>query len=142
MTHVFSPAEREAFLAEPRVAVVSIARDGRPPLSVPIWYAYTPGGEVGLWMEADTAKARALTASRAYSLVVHDEQRPYRYVSVSGPVTRMSPIAWETELLPLIRRYLGGADADRYIAALGGPAGVADDLFVCMRPTHWRAEQL
>lgn len=142
MAHVFSPAEREAFLAAPRVGVVSIARAARAPLSVPIWYAYAAGGEVGLWMEADTAKARALAVAGCFSLCVHDEVRPYRYVSVSGPVTSMAPIDWERELLPLIRRYLSAAEAEPYIAALDGPAGVADNLFVRMRPAHWRAEQL
>jgi hypothetical protein len=142
MAHVFSSAEREALLAEARVAVLSIGRAERPPLSVPIWYAYSAGGEVGLWMEADTAKARALAVSRRFTLVVHDEVRPYRYVSVSGPVIAMAPIDYERELLPLIRRYLNGAEAEHYIAALGGPQGVADNLFVRMRPNHWRAEQL
>lgn len=140
MSHVMSPAEREAFLAEPRVAVFSVARGARAPLSVPIWYAYAAGGEVGLWMEAGTPKARALAASGCFSLVVQDGTRPYRYVSVSGPVTAMAPIDWQHELLPLIHRYLAGADAERYIASLGGPAGVADNLFVRMRPAHWRAE--
>ncbi|MBX9607874.1 MAG: pyridoxamine 5'-phosphate oxidase [Gammaproteobacteria bacterium] len=142
MSHVMTKAEREAFLAEPRVGVFSVARAGRPPLSVPIWYAYAPGGEVGLWMEADTPKARALHASGCFSLVTQDGTRPYRYVSVSGPVVAMAPIDWHAELLPLIRRYLTGADADSYIASLGGPAGVADNLFVRMRPAHWRAEVL
>ena len=40
-----SKEEREAFLAEPRIGVVSVAGDdGRPPLAVPIWYGYDPGG--------------------------------------------------------------------------------------------------
>lgn len=142
MSHVMLPAEREAFLAEPRVAVFSVARPARAPLSVPIWYAYAPGGEVGLWMEADTPKARALAGSGCFSLVVQDGTRPYRYVSVSGPVTAMAPIDWERELLPLIGRYLAGAEAASYVASLGGPAGVADNLYVRMRPTHWRAEVL
>ena len=60
MSHVFSAAGREAFRAAPRVAVFSIARETRAPLRVPIGYVYTAGGEVGLWMEADTPKARAL----------------------------------------------------------------------------------
>lgn len=142
MAHIFSVAERESFLAQPRVAVLSIGRAAQAPLSVPIWYAYAPGGDIGLWMEAGTAKARALAASPFFSLVVHDEVRPYRYVSVSGPVTAMAPIDWERELLPLIRRYLRGTEADGYIASLGGPEGVADNLYVRMRPAHWRAEQL
>ncbi len=142
MSHVFSAAEREAFLAAPRVAVVSIARKTRAPLSVPIWYAYTAGGEVGLWMEAGTPKARALAVAGCFSLCVHDEVRPYRYVSVAGPVTSMAPIDWEQELIPLIKRYLSGAEAQTYIASLDGPAGVASNLFVRMRPQHWRGEQI
>jgi uncharacterized protein len=39
--------ERQAFLAEPHIAVISVASDdNRPPLTVPIWYAYEPGDNV------------------------------------------------------------------------------------------------
>ncbi|MDP9366069.1 MAG: pyridoxamine 5'-phosphate oxidase family protein, partial [Chloroflexota bacterium] len=38
--------EREAFLEEPRVAVLSVADDGGAPHAMPVWYAYEPGGEV------------------------------------------------------------------------------------------------
>ena len=40
--------EREAFLTEPRVGVLSVASDDdrRPPLTVPIWYDYQPGGNI------------------------------------------------------------------------------------------------
>ena len=39
--------EREAFLADLHVGVISIARDGRGPLTVPIWYDYEPGVKSG-----------------------------------------------------------------------------------------------
>ena len=43
-----SKDERESFLAEPHVAALSVsAGEGRGPLTVPIWYQYTPGGD--LW---------------------------------------------------------------------------------------------
>ena len=38
MSLVMSPAEREAFLAETHVAIVSIAEAGRGPLAIPVWY--------------------------------------------------------------------------------------------------------
>lgn len=39
----FSESERQEFLADKHVAVLSVdAGDGRPPASVPIWYDYTP----------------------------------------------------------------------------------------------------
>ena len=142
MAHVLSVAEREAFLAEARVAVLSIAERGRGPLSVPIWYAYAPGGEVGLWMDGNSRKARLLAAEGRLTLVVQDTTRPYRYVSVEGAVTRMAPIDWDGELRPLVTRYLGAEGAEAYLAALGGPTGIDGDVYVRMRPAHWRAEQL
>ncbi len=142
MPHVLSVAEREAFLAEARVAVLSIAARGRGPLSVPIWYAYESGGEVGLWMDGSSRKARLLAAEGRLTLVVQDTTRPYRYVSVEGPVTRMAPIDWNEELRPLVTRYLGAEGAEAYLAALGGPTGIDGDVYVRMRPSHWRAEQL
>ncbi len=142
MAHVLSVAEREAFLAEARVSVLSIAAPGRGPLSVPIWYAYAPGGEIGIWMDGASRKARLLATQGRLTLVVQDTTRPYRYVSVEGPVTRMAPIDWEAELRPLVTRYLGPDGADAYLAALGGPTGVVGDIYVRMRPERWRAEQL
>jgi len=142
MAHVLSVAEREAFLAEVRVSVVSITAPGRGPLSVPIWYAYVPGGEVGIWMDGGSRKARLLQEQGRLTLVVQNTTRPYRYVSVEGPVTRMAPIDWDTELRPLVTRYLDADGAEAYLAALGGPAGVAGDIYVRMRPARWRAEQL
>ncbi len=47
MARVMTEAERERFLAEPHVGVVSVAADdGRPPHTVPVWYAYSPGGQL------------------------------------------------------------------------------------------------
>jgi hypothetical protein len=46
MSLAMSRAEREAFLADTHVGVVSISEDRRGPLTVPVWYRYTPGGEV------------------------------------------------------------------------------------------------
>src|SRR4029453_16252084 len=48
MSLQMSRAERESFLADVHVGVISIEEPGRGPLSVPIWYAYQPGGE--LWL--------------------------------------------------------------------------------------------
>ena len=40
-----SREEREAFLALPHIAVLSVANhEGRAPLCMPVWYGYQPGG--------------------------------------------------------------------------------------------------
>ena len=136
-------AEREAFLAEVRVGVVAIARDDRAPIAVPIWYNYVPGGDLGLWMEAHTAKAHWLRRHERFTFVVQDDtRRPYRYVSVSGPVISMAPIDMTRELEPLVHRYLDQQAAEDYLADMRGPGGLDGNLYVRMRPEHWRAEIL
>ena len=52
MSLAMTKQEREAFLADVHVGVISIEEAGRGPLTVPIWYDYQPGGE--LWLEAGT----------------------------------------------------------------------------------------
>ena len=42
-----SRKEREEFLAETHVGILSVTEEGgRAPLSIPIWYRYEPGGAV------------------------------------------------------------------------------------------------
>ena len=36
--------EKQTFLAGVHVGVIGLNDDGRGPLTVPIWYDYTPGG--------------------------------------------------------------------------------------------------
>jgi nitroimidazol reductase NimA-like FMN-containing flavoprotein (pyridoxamine 5'-phosphate oxidase superfamily) len=38
--------EREAFLADLHVGVISVADGHRGPMTVPIWYLYEPGGRI------------------------------------------------------------------------------------------------
>ena len=38
--------EREAFLAGLHVGVLGVERADGPPLVLPVWYSYEPGGEV------------------------------------------------------------------------------------------------
>lgn len=46
MSLTMTKEEREAFLADVHVAVISVAEHGRGPLVVPMWYSYEPGGQV------------------------------------------------------------------------------------------------
>lgn len=67
-----SKQEREQFLAEPHIAALSVsAGDKRGPLTVPVWYQYTPGGEpwvlTGAGASIDSSKPRA--SSRSWSNV-------------------------------------------------------------------------
>src|SRR6266545_5934274 len=53
--------ERQAFVDEAHVAVLSVAGDdGRPPLSVPVWYHYEPGGNIAFFTGTQGRRARKI----------------------------------------------------------------------------------
>jgi len=127
-----SREERAEFLAEVHVGVLSVASaDGRGPLTVPIWYTYSPGGTVNVSTGSGTRKAAAITAVGRFSLCVQDERPPYKYVTVEGPVVIEE--ASEAERLELARRYLGPEGGDAYMAA--NPGGT--QVMIRMTPEHW-----
>ena len=135
MSLAMTKAERDAFLAEVRVGVISIEQSERAPLSAPIWYDYAP--EVGVWViTGDTSlKARHLRASRRFSLVAQCEVPPaYRYVSVEGPISEVRAADLERDLRPMARRYFGDELGDQYTEATGSEG---QSVYV-MRPERWR----
>jgi hypothetical protein len=142
MSQAMRKAEREAFLAQPRFAIVSIAEAGRGPLAVPVWYLYEPGGDVRFWTAGSSHKARLLLLAGRASLVVQNPQPPYQYVSVEGPIARIEPVQFERDLRPLARRYLGPEAGERYLSSLGGPSASSGDLLVHLTPQHWIAQDV
>lgn len=132
--------DRERFLAEPRVGVLGVtdSRGGdRAPLIVPVWYGYQPGGDVVVQMGRETIKARLLRAAGRFSLCAQDEGRPYRYVSVEGPITAIEDPVDPAVREALTRRYLDPEEADAYLAATSDQ--LKDDIVFRMRPQHWRS---
>lgn len=104
----FSETERERFLEAKHVAVLSVAAtDGRPPASVPIWYDYTPGGDIRISTGAGSRKAKLIERAGAVTVVVQREEPPYQYVIVEGTVvdtTEPTPHEVSEEIAV---RYLG-----------------------------------
>ena len=134
MSLAMSPKEREAFLADVHVGVISIAEPGRGPLTVPIWYLYEPGGELRMITDRDSRKGRLLASSPRISLCAQSETAPYKYVSVEGPVVGLDPVDRERHSRPLAHRYLGRELGDRYVEAT---AGEGDAVLVRVRPERW-----
>jgi nitroimidazol reductase NimA-like FMN-containing flavoprotein (pyridoxamine 5'-phosphate oxidase superfamily) len=124
-------AEREAFLADLHVGVLSIARDGKGPLALPIWYQYEPGGAVVLSMDGASVKARLLGARGRATLTVQDETPPYKYVMVEGPVAIGSH---DHDSLGLATRYLGAQMGAWY--AEHNPPGEGS-VTVRLTPEQW-----
>ncbi len=140
MSTAMTKEEREAFLADVHVAVISIPEVDRGPLTVPVWYAYEPGGEVLIWTSGTSRKARLLQQAERFSLCVQQETQPYKYVSVEGPVLAIEPIHLERHLRPLVYRYLGPDEGERFIEQLGGSSAGTGDILIRMRPERWLSE--
>jgi PPOX class probable F420-dependent enzyme len=102
--------EREAFLADLHVGILSIQRDGKGPLALPVWYVYE-GGEVVVSIAASSAKAILLRRHGRATLTVQDEAPPYRYVMVEGPVTVSREHA---DIEAIATRYLGAEMGESY----------------------------
>ena len=137
MSLQMTKSEREAFLADVHVGVLSIAEPGRGPLTAPIWYGYQPGGELWIVTERDSRKGRLLEQVKRFSLCAQTEQAPYKYVSVEGPITSIGLSDLERDRRPLAHRYLGRDLGDRYIAATDGEASGAGLIRVALRPERW-----
>ncbi|HET6692581.1 MAG TPA: pyridoxamine 5'-phosphate oxidase family protein [Miltoncostaeaceae bacterium] len=108
-------SEREAFLSEPRVAVLSVAgTGGRPPHSTPTFYAYEPGGDVTFFTNTEGRSARKVALiedAGAVTLNVQQPEFPYRYVSVECRIVATGrPDA--DEVRAIASRYLPPAAAD------------------------------
>lgn len=132
-----SPAERETFLGEVHVGIISIAEGGRGPLTVPVWYAYEPGGDVQVITDRSSRKGQLIARHRRFSLCAQTEAPPYRYVTVEGPVIAIEPCDVERHLRPMARRYLGAQGGDHYIERMGGEVMRVDTVIIRMRPERW-----
>ena len=137
MSLTMTRPEREAFLADVHVGLISIADEGRGPLTVPIWYAYEPGGELRVVTAKGSRKGRLLVRAGRFSLCAQTETPPYRYVSVEGPITAMEAADLERDLRPLAHRYLGIEAGDRYIEQTRDAHEQAENVLIRMRPARW-----
>jgi uncharacterized protein len=129
----FSETERQEFLAAKHVAVLSVAADGRPPASVPMWYDYTPGGNIRINTGAGARKSKLIERAGAVTLVVQNEELPYQYVVVEGTVvdiTTPTPVDVREEIAI---RYLGEDGGRAFVRSMDGQNSV---LFT-VRPDRW-----
>ena len=134
MSLTMTKQERERFLADLHVGIISIPEEGRGPLTVPIWYSYEPGGELRVVTGRTSRKAQLLQRAGRFSLCAQTETLPYKYVSVEGPVVAIEPADLERDRRPLARRYLGAELGDQYIEST---RDLVANVLVRMRPERW-----
>ncbi|AFJ34351.1 MULTISPECIES: pyridoxamine 5'-phosphate oxidase family protein [Mycobacterium] len=130
----FSESERQEFLADKHVAVLSVdAGDGRPPASVPIWYDYTPGGNVRIMTGASSRKARLIERAGTVTLVVQREEPPYQYVVVEGTIIETTKPAPLDVAEAVAIRYLGEEGGRAFVRSMEG----VEEVLFTIRPDRW-----
>jgi hypothetical protein len=134
MSLAMSKTAREAFLADLHVAVISISESGRGPLTLPIWYAYEPGGAVRFVTGGGSKKAALIRKAGRLSLCVQTETAPYQYVSIEGPVTIGEP-DFERDFQAIAHRYLGPQMGDTYLQMTANER--TNSILVSVKPERW-----
>lgn len=135
-----SKEERERFLAEPHVAALSVsAGDKRGPLTVPIWYQYSPGGEPWIHTGLGSRKHRLIEAAGEFTLMVDRLEPTVRYVAVDGTVGSIEP-ATDDELVEMVQRYLPPEKVEPYLEFARREHG--EGVTIRMRPVHWLSADL
>jgi nitroimidazol reductase NimA-like FMN-containing flavoprotein (pyridoxamine 5'-phosphate oxidase superfamily) len=135
MSLIMSRLERESFLAGTHVAIFAVADEGHGPLAGPVWYRYTPGGDVCVAIGPESRKARLLARGGRASLCVQTEAAPYQYVSVEGPTT-IGPTDFEADIREMAIRYLGPKLGEAYLRTTY-PQGTTSEVLVRLRPERW-----
>jgi hypothetical protein len=135
-----SREERETFLAEPHVAALSVsAGKDRGPLTVPIWYQYTPGGQPWFITGTGSRKHRLIEAAGYLSLMVERVEPTVRYVAVDGAVDRIED-GTDDQLVEMTRRYLPPEAVEPYLEMARREHGPSVAVF--MKPQHWLSADL
>jgi nitroimidazol reductase NimA-like FMN-containing flavoprotein (pyridoxamine 5'-phosphate oxidase superfamily) len=135
MSFAMSRPEREAYLADVHVGVLSVQQEGPGPLTVPVWYSYEPGGKVSVITDEESKKGVLIMACGRFSLCAQTETAPYKYVSVEGPVIDVDKPVDPVERRAMAHRYLGEEFGDLYIQAT--ESDTARSVVFRMEPESW-----
>jgi len=137
MSTTMTQAERQAFLAEARIGILSIADGDRGPLASPVWYDYEAGGDLWFLTQSNSRKGRLLQAAGRASLCAQHTDPPYQYVSVEGPIVAIEAYDVERDLLPMAQRYLGPEGGRAYADGMAEKAAQGNSIKVRIRPERW-----
>ncbi len=138
MSMALTREEREAFLADVHVGILSVPNGERGPLTCPIWYSYEPGGDIRVVTEAGSRKVLLVEPGTRVSFCAQQEALPPKYVSVEGPVVSVDPAPLDV-VREMAVRYLGPDIGAQYVEATRADPERSDqkDVVVRIRPERW-----
>jgi PPOX class probable F420-dependent enzyme len=123
--------ERERFLGERRVAVLTTIDGDGAPVPAPIWYAWRNGA---FYFRTANTAARLANIARdpRVSICVQEERPPYKAVIAHGraDVGTMQP--WLADAMP--RRYLGRLGAIAYRRISQGDVERGPEVTIMVQP--------
>jgi len=134
MSYIMTKEEREAFLADLHVGILSVVTPDRGPVSVPIWYIYQPGGELFFCSVKSGRKVEMIRSAGRLTVCVVIEKPPSKYVSVEGVLISIEPCDLERDQRPIARRYLGVDKGDQYTEEV---KTTEEMVTIRMKPEHW-----
>jgi hypothetical protein len=88
-------------------------------------------------MQRESRKGELMTVGTCVSLCVQHDKRPYKYVSVEGPVTSVAPYDVETDLLAMATRYVGESGGLEFIKNMREKAAKGNGIKVTIKPERW-----
>jgi len=105
-------SDLEDFLALPRVAVLATYRRDGTVLLSPVWHTWRDGG-FDVLTEVEDIKVRHLRRNPQASIVVYDDEPPYRGVEIRTRAT-IAETATRDALRDVAVRYLGREGGEAY----------------------------
>lgn len=126
-----TPEQRDAFLREPRTAVLSTLRRNGGVHSVPVWFRWG-GDEFRIITERGSVKHRNVVRNSRVSLCVDERAGRVRYLTAEGLV-RVEDTVTREERLALHTLYRGPEAAEKIIAQGGHERMV----LLLLKPERW-----
>ncbi len=126
-----TPEERDAFLSEPRTAVLStVDKHGRGH-AVPVWFRYVHG-VFRIITDRGSAKQRNIERTGRATLCVDERSGAIAYVTGEGPVDVLDEVAYAERLA--LHTHYRGAEAALRIVERGGHERM---VLLLLRPERW-----
>jgi PPOX class probable F420-dependent enzyme len=119
--HNLSPPELDALMSEPFVSTLATYRRDGSVLLSPVWHAWRDGG-VDICLGRGDVKLRHVQRDQRASLVVYDQQPPYRGAQLNGTprVLESDAADYATVLRRIAVHYVGEQKGNAYADASPG----------------------